>query len=75
MIFVISGVFLDKGFKFQPDVCNRCHDLLLISISLSDIAILDIKSVDYCCIISEIRKIVVVNLIQNADFTEKNRTL
>ena len=19
--------FLDKGFKFQPDVCHRCHDV------------------------------------------------
>ena len=19
--------FLDKGFKFQPDVCNGCHDV------------------------------------------------
>ena len=21
--------FLNKGFKFQPNVCNRCHDLLI----------------------------------------------
>ena len=21
--------FLNKGFKFQPYVCNRCHDLLM----------------------------------------------
>ena len=33
---------LSKGFKFQPCVCNKCHDLLM-SINLSDIAILDIK--------------------------------
>ena len=24
-----------KGFKFQPSFCNRCHDLLMISINLS----------------------------------------
>ena len=23
--------FLDKGFKIQPDVCNWCHDLLMMS--------------------------------------------
>ena len=23
--------FLNKGFKFQPYVCNRCHDLLMMS--------------------------------------------
>ena len=30
--------FLKKGFKFQPYVCNKYHDLLMISISLSDLA-------------------------------------
>ena len=24
-----------KGFKFQPSFCNRCHDLLMMSINLS----------------------------------------
>ena len=23
--------FLDKGFKFQPHVCNGCHDGLMMS--------------------------------------------
>ena len=35
--------FLNKGSKCKPNVCNRCHDLLMISINLSDIAILNIK--------------------------------
>ena len=26
---------------FQPNVCNRCHDLLTMSINFSDIAILN----------------------------------
>ena len=30
--------FLDKGFKFQPHVCNRCHDALMISMNHSNIA-------------------------------------
>ena len=46
--------FLNKGFKFQQNVCNRCHDLLMMSMNLSDIAILNIKSADYCCIISDV---------------------
>ena len=28
--------FLNKGFKFQPYASNRCHDLLMMSMSLSD---------------------------------------
>ena len=43
--------FLDKGFKFQPDVCNGCHDVLMISMNLSAITILNINDVDYRCII------------------------
>ena len=31
--------FLKKGFKFQPNVCNRCHDLLMMSMNFSNIAI------------------------------------
>ena len=48
--------FLNKGFKLQPNVCNRCHDLLMMSMSLSDIAISNIKSADYSSIISGISK-------------------
>ena len=59
------------SFKFQLNVCNRCHDLLIISINLSDIANLNIKGSDYHCIISLISKNEAKNLMQNADLTEK----
>ena len=41
--------FLYYSFKFQPIFCNRSHDLLMMSINLSDVAILSIKGSDYCC--------------------------
>ena len=44
--------FLNYSFKFQPNVCNKCHDLLIMSMNLSNIAILKIKGSDYRCIIS-----------------------
>ena len=34
--------FLDKEFKFQPDVYNGCHDVLMMSIGLNHIVILNI---------------------------------
>ena len=37
--------FSNKGFNFQPNACNRCHELLM-SINYSDMTILNIKSVD-----------------------------
>ena len=30
---------LNKGFEFQPYVCNRCYDLLMMSMNLGDIYI------------------------------------
>ena len=49
--------FLSKGFKFQPNISNGRHDLLVMSMNLSNIAILNIKVSDYRCIISEIGKV------------------
>ena len=39
---------LNYSFKFQPNICNRCQDLLKTSLNFSDIAILNIKASDYC---------------------------
>ena len=71
-----SGIFATIGiFKFQSNVCNRCYDLLTMSMNLSDIRILNIKSSDYPCIITRISKNEAIKLMQNADLTEKSRTL
>ena len=63
--------FLNKGFMFQPNACNRCHDLLMMSMNRSDIAILNIKSADYHCIISGISKNEAINLMQIVDLAKK----
>ena len=44
--------FLDYSFKFEPNVCNRSHNLSMMSINLRFFAILNIKCSDYCFIIS-----------------------
>ena len=67
--------FLNYSFKFQPNVCNRCDDLLMMSMKLSDIAILNIEGSDYHCIISLISKNKATKLMQNANSTEKSGTL
>ena len=74
---------LDKGFKFQPDVWDRCHDvlmmlchdLLMMVINHSNIAILKVNGDDYCCIISGTSKSEVINLLPNTDLKEKSRIL
>ena len=57
--------FLHKDFKFPPNVWNGCHDLLMMFMKLSDIAILNIKNADYSCIISWISKSEAAKLLQN----------
>ena len=56
--------FLDNGFKIQADVCNGCHDVLMMYMDLTDIAILNMHGADYRCIISRIIKSEAINLIQ-----------
>ena len=43
--------------------------------NLSEIAILNIKGVDYCCIVSGISKSQVINLMENIDLTKKSGKL
>ena len=52
-------------------VCNICHGVLMISMNLSDIAILNIQCADYCFIISGISKSEAIKLMQNVDLTKK----
>ena len=56
--------FLDKGFKFLPNVCNGYLDLLMMSMNLRDIAFLNVNGSYYCCIISGISKNDAENIMQ-----------
>ena len=62
--------FLNRGFKFQQNVCNRLHDLLMMSMIITDIANLNNKKTNQCCIISEFSKNEAMNLIQNVSLAE-----
>ena len=59
-------LFFNHGFKFQDYVCNCCHDLTMLSVNISDIAIITVKNVDYRCIIHNISKSEAINLLENS---------
>ena len=63
--------FKDVGFKYQPYVCNRCHDFSMIVQNLSDFVILSIKNVDYRCYIVGMDKIDAINLLNNSVLNNK----
>ena len=67
--FVTIIIFLNKGLKFQPNVCSGCHDLLIMPIYLNDIAILNTKGSDHGCIVSRIS-----SLLQNINLSIKSET-
>ena len=51
------------------------HDLLMMSMNLSDIAILNIKGSNYDCVFSLSSKNKAINLLKNIDLTEKSRAI
>ena len=58
--------FFNHGFKFQDSVCNGCHDLTILCINISNIAIITVKNVDYCCTFHNISKSQGINLSKNS---------
>ena len=41
--------FKDIGYKFEPYICNGCHDISMMAYDLDDFIILNVKGVDYGC--------------------------
>ena len=58
--------FKDSGFKFEPHVSNKCHDVLMTAYELKNIAILDVKGVDFRCILCGISRDGAVNRLNNS---------
>ena len=53
--------FKDVGFKFEPHVCNKCHDVLMTAYELKNSAILNVKGVHFRCILWGISRDEAVN--------------
>ena len=64
--------FKDVGFKFQPHVCNKCHDILMTAYKLKNIATLNVKGVDFRCILSGISEDESVNRLNNSVLEDKD---
>ena len=63
--FAIIG-FFNHGFKLQDSACNGCHDLTMLSVNISDIAITNVKTIYYRCIIHSISKSQAINLLKES---------
>ena len=54
------------GFKFEVHVCNKCHDVLMIAYELKNIAILNVKGVDYRCFLWGVSKNDATDILNNS---------
>ena len=62
--------FKHVGYKFEPHV-NKCHDGLMTAYELKNFAILNVKGIDYRCILWGISKTKAVNILNNSVFEDK----
>ena len=58
--------FKHVEFKFELHVCNKCHDVLMTANELKNIAILNVKRVDFRCILWGISRDEAVNRLNNS---------
>ena len=63
--------FLDIGYKYEPYVCNGCHDLSMMVYDVDDFMILNIKVVDCRCFVCNMSKITAVKLLNNSQLDNK----
>ena len=58
--------FFNRVFKFEHSVGNGCYDLTMLSVDISNIAIISTKGFDYLCIIHDISKSKTLNLLKKS---------
>ena len=63
--------FKDIGFKYQPYVCNGCHDFSVIVQKFDDVLLLKVKGVDYRCCVVSVNKKDAISLLNNSVLDKK----
>ena len=63
--------FKNVGFKFEPHVCNKCHDVLMTAYELKNSAILNVKGVHFRCILWGTSRNEAVNRLNNSALDNK----
>ena len=59
-------IFNNVEFKFEENVCNRCHDLLTMACSLKNIAILSAKGATFTYLLMGISKTKALKKLSNS---------
>ena len=64
--------FKDIGYKSEPHSCNKCHNISRMVYELENIAILNVKDVDYRCVLWNITRNDAINMLDNSELDGKS---
>ena len=67
--------FLDKGFKYEPYLCNGCHDLMQKTMNFNSVAIVSVNRSDYRIHFWYMSKDNAINIMKNSNLNEKSGLL
>ena len=67
--------FKDIGFKYEPYLCNRCHDLMQKAMGFNNIAIVYIKESAYRSHFSYMSKDDAINIMTDFSLVDKRGVL
>ena len=63
--------FLDRGFRYEPYLCNRCHELKQKSMNFNDVAIVSIKGSGCSSHFWYISKDNAIDIMKNSNLNKK----
>ena len=72
-MYDLSTLFFNHGFKFQSSNCNGCHNLTMLNVNISDIPVITVKKVGYCCVIHDINKSETISVLKNPALDDRGR--
>ena len=67
--------FKDIGFKYEPYLCNGCHDLMQKAMSFNDVAIVYVKGKAYKIHFWYMSKDDAISIINNSNLIDKKGAL
>ena len=67
--------FFEKNFKYEPYLCNGCHDLMQKPMNFNDVAIVCIKGSDYRIHFCHMNKDDAISIMNNSSLNEKTGSL
>ena len=67
--------FEEIGFKYEPYLCNSCHDLMQKAMSFDDVAIVYVKESAYKIHFWHMSKNNAISIMNNSNFVDKKGAL